>query len=236
LSGIQWAPDNRSFAADATDLKGRKGIYRIDVQTGASEPVVQDVQEGSSYGYYWNPRWAPGGKSLYYGFATQAPPNAPQKPATIYRRDLATGTEHEVVRNETPSFTGFAPSPDGRYLAYALRNDTTKTDSVMLVSLSGGEPQELLRAPVSDGLAFGDWTPDSAAIFFRKSTDGNQTRSFWLAPIAGGAPRKIDVPDPRARGVLASPDGRQIVYSVPVPGTEEIVAMENFLPTLSGAK
>ena len=55
-----WTPDGRSFLADGVDFKGRRGIFRIDAQTGEATSVF--MVEG--IGLF--PRLSPDGRNLYY--------------------------------------------------------------------------------------------------------------------------------------------------------------------------
>lgn len=55
------APDGRSVAVQASDLKGRQGIYRVDAQTGDAEAIVLNPLGVAS-----PLAWAPDGKRLFY--------------------------------------------------------------------------------------------------------------------------------------------------------------------------
>src|SRR5438552_9214647 len=58
----RWSPDGRSFAVYGRDLKGRQGLFRIDVQTGDSTALVYDDPDDGTFG----PEWSPDGKRLYF--------------------------------------------------------------------------------------------------------------------------------------------------------------------------
>src|SRR5262249_34312505 len=112
-------------------------------------------------------------------------------------RDLASGTEREIIRRPN----SFAPnlSPDGRFIATTsgpmLGDQSTKSSTLLLIPVSGGEPRELLRLSQPEGL-FGpaSWTPDGNAVIVEKVRNGSLTdREFLLVPVDGGQPRKIDV-------------------------------------------
>ena len=59
---LRWSPDGRFLAVEGTDLKGRRGIFRIDVQSGAVSPFVLKGSESANN----IPDWSLDGKKLYY--------------------------------------------------------------------------------------------------------------------------------------------------------------------------
>ena len=85
----------------------------------------------------------------------------------------------------------------------------------------------------------GAWTPDSRSIIFQKVLSATaQNGEFWLLPLAGGNPRKIELNNPGARGLIVHPDGKQVAYFTGADKglTREVWVMEGFLPTLSASK
>lgn len=85
------------------------------------------------------------------------------------------------------------------------------------------------------------WTPDGRGVLVRKMTSpGGESSELWLAPIDGTTPRKLDFDAnrlvPYATGkIRLHPDGRQLAYVVG-RSTNEVWAMENFLPALKANK
>ncbi|MBI4472551.1 MAG: PD40 domain-containing protein [Acidobacteria bacterium] len=214
----RWAPDGRSFIVTGRDLKDRPGVYRVDAQTGEATTSI-----GS--GQY--PQLSPDGKKLYslHGYS-------------VVERDLASGSEREVIRRDPL----FAPmlSPDGRFLAATSLDETTKSSVLLLISVSGGEPRELIRVsqPQSLLLRCIAWTPDSQTVIVGNSLSDNDVgRGFLLVPAAGGPPRQIDV-GATVRGNLGlkvHPDGRQIAF-VAGDNKEEVWVLENFLPAVNAKR
>ncbi len=59
--GLSWAPDGRSLAFTAVDLKGRCGLFRVDVNTGDVSPIAYPIPLT-----FQGPFWSPDGKRLYF--------------------------------------------------------------------------------------------------------------------------------------------------------------------------
>jgi Tol biopolymer transport system component len=213
---MSWSPDGRELLAGGNDGKGRQGIYKIDVETGATSIVVEN---GGGY-----VQWAPDGKSFYY------------KPAKgrdmIVKRDLASGVESELVR--VPGGF-FSLSPDAQSIA-AVANQGETTD-VVVIPLQGGQLRNVFHLNSSERLAPIplSWTPDGRAVIAMKSVDGNSRTELWEVPIDGRQPRKLKIETTNwdSEGLHLSPDGKQIAFvgTAGKSGTE-IWALENLSPPL----
>ena len=144
-------------------------------------------------------------------------------------RDLASGNEREVIR--LPSRLGEVNvSPDGRYIATISEEASSKSSTVLLIPVAGGQPRELLRVSLAEASQrFGGmaWTPDSRAVIVMKNRDDRG--ELWLVPVTDGQPRKLDIDLTNwAGGFRVHPDGRQIAF-VAGKAASEIWALENFL-------
>jgi Tol biopolymer transport system component len=221
FDGARWAPDGRSFLGMGTDFNGRQGLYRIDAQTGEVAPIAFSPA-GSPFS---RPLWAPDGKKIYYvSFLPKT------NEASIRERDLASGSEREVVRRA--SLGAPSVSPDGRYIAARSSDPSTKSSTVLVFPIAGGEPRELLRVnPPQHFGFFVPWTPDGQGVIVSKFRDDSDRGELWLVPVADGQPRKLDL-DTRIlqnMPIRVHPDGRQIAY---MAGEHklEVWVLENFLP------
>ena len=104
--GLSWAPDGRSLAFTALDLKPGFGLFRIDVNTGAMSPIAYPIPQT-----FQGPLWSRDGKRLYFQ------PND----GAIHEWDVALGRlgtispppERDAWRNLGP----ISVSPDGRWIA-----------------------------------------------------------------------------------------------------------------------
>jgi len=214
----RWSPDGASFITAARDRRGRNGIFRIDATTGQSSPVVLGPPFGAS------PQWSPDGSKIYYRHG-----------AVIRERDLATETERQVA--SVPRLRAFELSRDGRSIAFVVDADpasTTKAASLMLMSVSGGEPRQLLQVPEPEELDGGlTWTPDSTHVLLARG-DGQRT-SLWQVPVNGHPARRIAAEDAswpvdQFKGSWRlSPDGQTLAFLNGAPATE-VWALENILP------
>jgi Tol biopolymer transport system component len=222
----RWSPDDKSLLVQGTDLKGRQGVYKVDVQTGDAEAIVEGGVQ---------PRWSPEGKKFFY---TRRERNAPAATlAQVIERDLASGNERVLLRKEQIEQRSVSVSPDGRNIAVAIREQTSMAQALIVLPLAGGEPRELLRTPV--GFRFTAWTPDGRFILFTKvkSPDAEDSE-IWMIPAAGGEPRKIDIGTTRiVDGLSIQPGTGKIAFSTQTgENTDEVWVMENFLAGLKPAK
>jgi dipeptidyl aminopeptidase/acylaminoacyl peptidase len=108
-------------------------------------------------------------------------------------------------------------SPDGRLVAYALRETDIDNDrgvsSVWLVPTDGSAEAMRLTAAVS-GAHSPRWAPDGKSIYFLSDRGGSA--QVWQLPLAGGEARQVtDYPLP-VRAFSVSPTGNQLALSLAV--------------------
>jgi Tol biopolymer transport system component len=222
----RWSPDGRSLAVSGQDLKGRRGIYRIDAQTAeASSITLAEPGENVS-----QPQWSPDGEKLYYRRISKDKANA------VIERDVASGNEREVIRRANMNF-GLNLSPDGRQIAMVSDDPSSKSSSVMLIPVAGGEPRELIRVNHPQNFQVLTWAPDGRDLLLRKTLSAaGQDHELWLVPISDGKPRKV-TSNLSIEGafVRVHPDGRQVAFMTGTPNLE-VWVLENFLPALSAKK
>jgi Tol biopolymer transport system component len=223
-----WSPDGSFLLVNGADRKGRRGIYRIALQSGETTPLLIGQPQDSLAGI----GWSPDGKTLYLRRF-----DLKSRQFVALARDMQSGEEREIVR--TDAVSGFAVSRDGRWLAVAAFEKSSKSTALLLVPAQGGEPRELLRVrdAESRGLGCCGWSPDGKFLLVNKLIpDENRSelrRDPWRVSIEGGAPRKIELNG--ARGMQIHPDGRQAAFSMGEP-KQEVWAMDNFLPLLQASK
>ncbi len=216
---IRLFPDGQSFLAQATDGKGRHGLYRIDAQTGEVTAILQVGPDESIY----KSAPSPDGESVFYIRRSRGPAAKPQR---VMAFELSTGQENEIYRATPPSFFigELAVSPDGRQLAL-----TTNDAAVVIIPAAGGQPRELLRGPkrslTRNLLA---WTPDGEAILFGKVGPQQETE-VWRIPVEGGEPQPLGLAMVGLRDLRVHPDGQRIAFTAG-QGKAELWALENFLP------
>lgn len=212
LSRLYWSPDGQSFILRGNNLKGRPGLFRMDLQSGEVKTLLQS--DRPNFGQTLSiPR---DGKMAYYitwdsTFTTIA----------VNTLDLATGTVRVIHRVSKPvTIVGMSVSPDGRQLAVNLRGGEYGTGVVTLLPVTGGTPKEIHRLNPSEAPSMGSgltWTPDGRAILFgvgQVSDDLNERIDVRLFPLNGDTPYSVGIPIARISALGVSPDGRRIAYGV----------------------
>ena len=213
------------FVSDAevvglgTDLKGRRGIYRVNTRTGSALLLVPD-------GTF--PLPSRDGSRLAYAMAK------PDGGFSLIVRDTATGTERSVI-GPGADLSGYALSPDGRTVAYVDRDQRVAS----VVTADGGLPRELFRVNTPERLITGQvgmqWTPDQRYLVLGRVVSENSYG--WVGiPMDGGRVVDIALPSGTARptasqlGTLSiHPDGQRIAYNAGEAKYETWI-LENFIP------
>ena len=108
-----------------------------------------------------------------------------------------------------------AVSPDGRYVAYAVR-DTDMVGNAYVTQLwLADAATRSVRA-----LTFGTksntapaWSPDGRRLAFL--SDRTEKRQVWLLDMRGGEPEKLTAAEAGVTAFAWAPDGRRIAYTAP---------------------
>ena len=214
----RWSADSQSLTVYGRDLKGRRGVFRVDAQSGDMSPVMVP-RPGQLE------QLAPDGKKIYYRLRNG-----------LFERELASGSERELFRHKGEGGSvSMILSPDGRFIAAVDGNDTSTT--LLLIPIAGGESRELLRASrpeAFDGFRL-IWTTDSRAVILPKHlTTNSERKELWLVPVTDGRPRKLDIDVDSwvmpGGGFQLSPSGGQIAFVAEAGGSgPEVWALENLL-------
>jgi Tol biopolymer transport system component len=226
IVGIHWYPDGRSLLAAAEGPSGGYGPFRIDVQSGAFEPL--NLTSPAPIGQTDGPAWSADGKTLFY--LRWGP--AGTGTSLLVARDLATGRERELHSVSGPSVyqSGVKISPDSQWLAVAFRNFEGQSQSLTVVPASGGQAREVLRSAQLSWPISIAWAPDGQGLLFVKQPDAkNPMTELWLVPLQGGEPRKLDLTEEGMRDLHVHPDGRHIAFTAG-GDRSEVLILENFLP------
>jgi Tol biopolymer transport system component len=200
VNQMSWAPDGLSiFAVGITEKE--MGMYQIDAETGV---IIRRLINPIGF----TPRLCPDGKTLVF---------VKGGVMAITKLNLETNEETEIINKVTLSYD---LSPDGREVVF-------QTDStVKTISLSGGEPKELIR-----GLAkyyYLKWTNDGRYIIARDQV--NENSKIWIVPAQGGTPLKLDLSVPDLISFELHPDNSRFMMSISGETKSELWVMENFLP------
>jgi Tol biopolymer transport system component len=234
-SPVRWFPDGKSFLVRT--WKGNTdrppGFYRINAESGEVSLIKRVT--GASL----RPELSPDGKAIFYVQGENG------KPERIMVHQMETGEEKELFRSVSPQSVGrnLCPSPDGRQLAFVLRDSATSSAAIKIMPAGGGEPRELVGGQRYRDIELGSWSPDGRYLVMVTGGAGGQPSQLWRVSAEGGEPQKLDVnmqrqwynrteggPWPHFPAV--HPDGRRIVFAMGNRrGREpELWVMENLLP------
>jgi len=220
----RWSPDGRSFLTDGTDLKGRRGIYLIDVANGGVTLIDESRKRVAG--------WSSDSRKIFLTGLGK-----------LWERDLAEGGEKEILA-VPKGCKGMTVSPNGRLAACI---DMEKS-ALVSVPTTGGEVRELFRAQAPESLVNNvvlSWTLNGdAVVVTKKLTAGPQhlggPRELWVVPISGAPPRKLNIDSNgwdilNAIGARFSPDGRHVAFMAGKDAME-VWALEGFLPSKNTRK
>ena len=213
---LRWAPDG-SITILGQDLKGRHGIYRLDLGTAQVTPIVLNERDDARLLAH---SWLGDTRLLYQR-------NAGSNRSLIVR-NVATGEDRVVV--DHPRLTVPAPSPDGSSFAYALEEPQGAATILNSFDLATGATKEILR--ITRPAQFGNlllWTPDGRSLLFARTDKGKTT--LWAVPAGGGDARAVNLELHQGYASMRMhPDGRRVAYHTGRV-TTELWRLENFLPT-----
>ena len=225
----KWSPDGNSILVLGSYSGTRRGLYRIDVQTGDVTPVVVGETIHISC------EWSRDGQSVFF-VRNQRKDNLCQ----IMVRDLESGEEKELYRESFPERFAISLSPDGQWLSF-LNNRSTKR-VLRVMPAAGGEPRELYTWELSGAYIWQTWTADGRYILVPirppiKDLEGKMENirwALWRIPVEDGEPQKLGLEVP---GIFFSvhPDGRHIAFTSTDPTINMrggVWVMENFLPEI----
>jgi len=201
-AAIRWSTDGRSILVQATDNKGRLGVFTIDASSGKPTPIVFADAKG---GVIHRPQWAPDGRSIYYAIY-----DTPSPDYRIVHRELATGQEHQIFTAPKLGPT-FALSDDGSALAVAQILDGSTVVSVL--SASGGLPRELLRVPAPDRVNSLTWSRDGKYVLYTRQSSAEMAGELWRVSVTGGTPTPIGLGMKNMTGLRVHPDGRRVGFT-----------------------
>ena len=222
MGSLRWSPDGHSILVGGWDLKGNKGIYRIDTQSGIFTLIVPPVNTGSFY-FLTTHAWSRDGKSIFLGRLSSNLPSVTQ----IMLREIESGTEKELYRGS--GFLLLSHSPDGKWMAFINRGTG---GFISIMPAAGGEPRELYKFKEKDSIQGIRWTPNGKYILFEQKQAKEKKFRWWRIPMEGGEPQKLELECDTVFYTSFHPDGRHVVFSSSASTGENSGnwVMENFLP------
>lgn len=226
----RWSPDGRFISVEGQDKEGIVGIYRIDIQTGAGDPIVQ-IEPGV---ILYSHRWSKDGKSIFY---TRSEPDekgpAYSRNSHIYVHEIDSGQE-KILPGSPDDAKDIDISPNGKWLVL-LNRDAKK--ALRVIPSSGGEPRILHSfEDVTNAVISPVWIAGGKyVLFYRTASDSSEVEpAFELVriPAEGGRIQRLGLKMVNFRHFSVHPDGQHIVFYSRGAKTEgsEVWVMENFLP------
>lgn len=237
-----WSPDARKIYY--YQMRPRSGdqvlvLFERDLASSLEREIYQA-------GPWFVASLSPDGKKLYYrqGKAYVSEPSA--LPAALIERDLTSGVEKELNRG---NLGGVALSPDGQYIATSTADLATKSQSIMLVPVAGGEPRVLMRVALPQSVI--DhwmlaknlnqlnmlrilWAPDSRSLVVEHTQSKPEQ---WWVPVDGHEPPKRVSLGVNLWNVRVHPDGRRIAMALQQPRrADDVWVLEHVLPAASTKK
>jgi Tol biopolymer transport system component len=186
MERVRWAPDGRRLLVSGSDRSARRGLFQVDTDTGAAEPLVR---ESASTYRGLEGVWSPDGKKLFQ-----------IREGGLYRGDQPLYPSATRLRD-------LGLSPDGRWLSFVSSSDQ---DVLFLLPPGGGQPRQVASVE-KDGIAAVDWTPDSRHLLV--TTPTRPAPGLWRVSIEGGKPERLSLALERQGGLRFHPDGRRVVFT-----------------------
>ena len=164
-----------AFSAVATGYTNPQiWVGRAD---GSAPPRPLTVDASKNY----DPEFSPDGRSIYF--------TSSREPEGLYRVPSSGGAAELMI----PNAYSAKLSPDGTTILYG------SAAKLVQRPLAGGTPTLVL--PDIENSYAPLWSPDGARILVTTSTPEQHEPEWWIAPAAGGEPRKTSLgADLRAQG------------------------------------
>jgi len=211
---LHWCPDSQHLLI--TDFKDRSVVYRLDVQTGEYTELIRLIQsEGQKIK---QAELSADGKTLAYRIRGRGTANS------LMVKDMQTGREKELLQTEGSTVLAFAAgwalSPDGKNIAFAIREGMDSPFVLKIISVKTGS----IKDTGIDGAWQIAWTEDGRHLVFTRNL-----KELWTVSIEQGEPEKLLEWNEMLLCPSIHPDGQRIAFH---SGgyVSEMWVMENFLP------
>jgi Tol biopolymer transport system component/beta-lactamase regulating signal transducer with metallopeptidase domain len=213
---IHWCPDSCYLLI--TDFKDLSVVYRLDVKTGEHTELVRLLQsEGQKIK---QAELSSDGKTLVYRIRGRGTANS------LVVKDMQTGHEKELLQTEGRTVLAFAAgwalSPDGKKIAFSIREGTDSPYVLKIISVETGNIKDTGINDVWQII----WTDDGNHFVFTKT---NNLKELWTVPIEQGEPKKLLECNEMLLFPSIHPDGQRIAF---FSGgyVSEMWVMKKFLP------
>jgi Tol biopolymer transport system component len=241
---LEWGqifPDGRSLLISAVHPTQGRGIFRLDLASGAWEALPKPANVGNDG---WSTGISPDGKIVILNRAMGEAGYDADTLNRVIAWNIETGQARELATGSGVS----AMSYDGKQVAISRPEGKDLVIEVMPVT--GGPKREIYRAS-GFNRACVEWEPDGRYLVFGPQAAphvnaGGFAKAYMRIPVEGGqaqpigisVPQDGDVKFPMFLGAVRfHPSGRQLVYVANGEGTRsEDAVLEDFLPGLKASK
>jgi Tol biopolymer transport system component len=227
--GVDWLDSSTVLIDRYAARGGARQIWRMDLGTGHSSPVTQDVADYRGLSTTADRQMAVSTRvdklagiwveDAGDGRMVPTVPDSPRFPSSVSldnQGDLAYDTATDVSsdiwiqrpgsdRAQLLYSHGQQPalSPDGLLVAFC---DLAGTRHISVIRNDGSQ-----LAPLTDHGWRPSVTPDGRTVVFTSNAaDGSAVSTLWAVPIAGGAARELT--HRRSSTFSLSPDGQQLMF------------------------
>jgi Tol biopolymer transport system component len=214
---LYWGSDGASLIVRGTQMKGKWGIYSVDLKTARMKTIAQSSEPGFGRSF----SLSRDGKTGYFVSADSA-----FKKFSVTSIDLATHARKVMYTIDAPlAINGMAISPDGTQLGIAIRGGEYGNGIVALLPVTGGIPREIFRFSSSEsiGSGFFAWSGQGKDLLFgvRQTSDSSGKRIDVRAlSVSDGRLRSLGIPPARITGIRLSSDNRRLAFFVSDPASE----------------
>lgn len=168
------SPDGKLIAF-LSKRSGILGLWIMDADGRNARRLTADNVRG------WEPRFAPDGQSIYFLMEREN--------RSFLARVSVDGGEPTVVADEVNADCYFDVSPDGKRIAYSVRDDNQKRTRVVVRDLAANAPKTYFEIEPSYLLR---WTPDGQSLAYAQyPQDKKFGDALWLQPVKGGPPQQV---------------------------------------------
>ncbi len=210
----RYSPDGRWISW--VENRGDGGPAELHVRSTADGRLVRLTDMGARINSY---AWSPDSRAIAFA-------NDRWGQYDVWTVAVPTGAVTRVTRD--PRYEVFPSwTPDGRQLVYARLDERWLDHDVLVRDASGAGAERLVVADrnffdYQAGGGFGHplVSPDGATVLFRSHRSG--WINYWVAPMAGGAPRPVAAAPANQSGARWSPDGRSILFLELRDGTQSL--------------